>query len=100
MSYQDRLAKLESEIYERPVIQWSTGALTTYKNYIPYAVILCVSFIMVYLIRPKWITIRVQRHVRRICVTRFLAVWMLVSTLLGLLYYRYGSTYFAEVMKS
>lgn len=99
MSYQDRLAKLESEIYERPV-QWSSSALTSYKNYIPYAVILCVSFVITYLIRPKWITIRVQRHVRRICPMRFLALWILLSSILGLAYHRYGSTYFAEVMRS
>lgn len=98
MSYQDRLAKLESEIYERP-IQWSSGTLSAYKNYLPYLAILCISFVMVYLIRPRWMTIRVQRHVRRICPIRFLSLWILLSTILGILYYRYGSTYFAEAMR-
>lgn len=98
MSYQSRLSKLENEIYEKTESPW-LGVMTTaknYKKYIPYPLITVISLVLLYLIRPKWMTKRVSRHVTKICISKFLILWMILSTSLGLVYYRYGSNLFSS----
>jgi hypothetical protein len=103
MSYHDRLNKLENDIYERTESNPWFGAMTSivkvnqYKKYLPYSIILVLSFIILYLIRPRWILVRVSKHVHKICMTRFLIMWMVISSLLGTLYYKYGSSAYSNL---
>lgn len=96
MSYQDRLSKLENDIYER---SGSMITLDQYKVYLPYTIIYAITFVLIYLIRPRWILTRVNRHHHKLSTVRFLIMWLLIGTALCVAYFKYGSIYFGEGWK-
>jgi hypothetical protein len=86
MSYQPRLDRLESEVFNTS----SPSVKTNYTYFLPYVLIFVVTLISLYSFCPDSLRIKRQRqyHLRT---ERFTAVWLLLAVTLSIFYYKFLS---------
>ena len=95
MSYRDRLHKLEKELSLS-----STSSIDNVKSYIPYAIITLLSIIIIWGASPSYLKEkRPGSKVKKINYVKFMITVVLLSAVLGVLYYMYGATLLSKYVK-